>query len=1164
MQSRNHPVAVLTVFKTTFLVFIVFFGFGIGTSQAQTTIRDQVLIEPFNVDSAYTLNDWILPETIKVFAEDTLINQSHWKFDIDLRLWSVKERFHLLYKTTQSIRVEFESYPYVVKRTYQNRIPQRLDSSFFQTNRDSLGRELIQRSSQNVLDDSELEQRGSLSRGIIIGTNQDFALESGLQFELSGKLTDDVSINALLTDKSIPIQPDGTTQNIREFDRVFIQLTSPTTTIEMGDVDVSLEKSTFAQINRRLQGATGYTSTKYGEYSGALSSVRGTFKSLSYEGEDGVQGPYRLTGRDGEEFVTILAGTERVFINGTQVSRGQENDYIIDYGLGEVFFTNNLLIKDETRIVIEYEYIDQNFSRTLVAAEAGDTFLDGRIQFGATVIRQADGDELLSQQSLSKEDIDVLRTVGDNPDMAIVPGERLVTSDDGINVRYAKVDTVFNGVSYSIFKNIPGDPMSQFIVSFSKAETGSGSYRRISSSVNGLLYEWAGPGLGEYEPFRTLPAPEKQQMVAFYGNIDITRSLSFFGEWAASGHDKNRFSSIDDDDNNDISYISGVGVKEVDSGIGTINASFKRRYSGERFSFFERTREVEFARKWNLQENSETKEAISEAELSLDFSSNSKIKSEFGIIEQDLFKGTRLGFSFVSDEPKVLGLNYTQDWVRSDDELLNEQGNWFRQKGNIDKGIRKNFIPYVGFEQEHREQRFSDTDSLKNTSFSFFEVGPGLRYSSFVLTADVGTVVREDKGVLENALEKESRSLEQRLGLEFRPSQFFSTKSNIHVRNKDFEQAFKEQGNANSRGLLIRSATNYKLSSGVFNGDAFYEANTQRRALFQEAYIEVGPELGQHVWIDSNKDGVQQIDEFFFELSPNEGTYVKRFLPSDELFPVIDLKARLRNEVKPFAFLKSEDIILKNIILRSRIDISENSTTGRIKDVYLLKLSTFRNDSTTIEGRLSWDKELDLLPEYSKGDVRIGYNQSSSTSKRSNESQKSFSNAGYFNGSVNLTAKTRISTDVLMSKNEISSDQLSSRNFDIKTFEITPNIEILANRSWQSSLSLSYSKKEDRAPQQPVEAQIWKFTSTNRTFLFKKIQANTRIELRNSAVKGTSTSAGAYELTEGTGEGTNLIWTIAANYRLSHLIRFSFSYDGRTVKDRPDIHTTKMVISAVF
>ncbi|GAB5408033.1 MAG: hypothetical protein BalsKO_03980 [Balneolaceae bacterium] len=1139
----------------------------VDNAVAQTTVQSEITISPFDPDSNYVLNDWVLPNTIKVFIEDSLVSSDLWVFEDAERVWFIKSEFRNQFRSVSSVKIEFEAYPLAIKRVYQNREEQILDSSYYDIENDSLGQELIRASNQNTFDDSDLEQRGSLSRGIIVGTNQDFALESGLQFELNGQLTDDVSINASLTDKSIPIQPDGTTQNLREFDRVFIQLQSKNTTVEMGDVDVSFEQSTFARLNRRLQGAAGYTSNKYGDYSGALSVVRGAFKSLSFNGQDGVQGPYRLSGRDGEEFVIILAGTERVYINGQRIERGEENEYIIDYGLGEVYFTNNLLIKDETRILIEYEYIDQNFNSTLVAAEAADEFFEGKLKFGASVIRQADGDELLSQQTLTEDDIELLRGVGDNIEAAIVSGERLADDEDESNVRYAKVDTVANGKSYSIFKNIPGSSQSIYIVRFSKVESGQGSYQRVSGAINGLLYEWVGPGLGEYEPFRKLPAPLEQRMVALNSSFDLTENISLFGEWAVSGYDQNRFSSLDDEDNNDISYLSGVKVEEIDSKIGKLNASFSRRYSGERFQYFERTKEVEFNRKWNISRDTQTKEAFNEALIEIQPSIYTSVSGEYGFINRSDFKGYRQGARLNSAEPGILTINYHQDWVQSEDQILNQKGEWFRQIGSIGKQVFSKWTPYLGFEQEKRLEKSRSTDSLLNASFSFFELGPGLKYSSPTLQADVNIVYRAEKGMLNNSLKDQSTAIEQRLKLDFRPTNFFGTKNEIAVRSKDFTQDFEEIGSANRRGLLIRSITDYETESDLWNGQLFYEANTERQALLQEAYIEVGPELGQYVWIDSNEDGVQQIDEFFPELSPNEGVFVRQFLPSDNLFPVIDLKTRFRNEIKPFKFLSEKEPLYRffsNIEFRSRIDVSENSTTEELSDVYLLKLNKFRNDSTTVQGRLIWEKEVNLFPEFRTMDVLLGYNQNQSLNQRSNESQSLFSNLIYANSSFQVAERVRVSGDITSGKNESESNSLSSRNFDIKTTTITPGLEATLNRSWQSSISLSYSIKEDQFPADPVNARIFKVVNSHRAFLWRKLQTNARIELRNATVDGTSSSFGTFELTEGTGLGTNLIWSFAGSYRVSELIRLSFNYDGRTVENRPDIHTLKLVISAVF
>src|SRR5690554_751069 len=213
-----------------------------------------------------------------------------------------------------------------------------------------------------------LNTSGSISRSITIGNNQNAVVNSELDLQITGKLSDKVSIRASIQDANIPAQESGYSQSLNEFDQIFIELFGDNWNIRAGDIDLENKGSYFGRFSKKVQGISlgGTFNNADGSKISAFASgalVKGVFAKSEFVGQEGNQGPYKLVGPNGELYILVVSGSERVYVNGLLLKRGENEDYEIDYNAGEIRFNPTYPITANMRISVEYQFTDRSYTR---------------------------------------------------------------------------------------------------------------------------------------------------------------------------------------------------------------------------------------------------------------------------------------------------------------------------------------------------------------------------------------------------------------------------------------------------------------------------------------------------------------------------------------------------------------------------------------------------------------------------------------------------------------------------------------------------------------------------------------------------------------------------------------------------------------------------------
>jgi hypothetical protein len=407
------------------------------------------------------------------------------------------------------------------------------------TSRPSTGRDPA-----NAPSGSALAVNGNKTLAVDFGSTQDAALRQSLDLSLSGRIAPGVEITGVLSDRDTPLSAEGSTQDLQSLDRVLVEVKAKDGAGALGDIPVTLTRSEFGRLDRRVQGVAAEWHPGDFTVRAAAAGSQGVYNRLQFVGVDGLQGPYQLTDGDGNIGVTIVAGSEVVTVDGARMTRGEAADYAIDYDRARVTFSNRRPISSASRITVEYQYTLTRFRRNL--AMFSSEWKHGAWSWYAQGITEGDDAGRPLSGALDATDRLQLAQAGDS-----------LAVGNGVTPGVGDYDSVLVGtVSHFVFAGIDS---GKFAVQFARIGDGRGDYADSGLVAGRTVYHYVGPGLGAFEVGRLLPSPMTQRLGAVGATL-AAGGMRLDVEGAASYLDRNTLSALDDQDD-----LGGAGRVQVSS-----------------------------------------------------------------------------------------------------------------------------------------------------------------------------------------------------------------------------------------------------------------------------------------------------------------------------------------------------------------------------------------------------------------------------------------------------------------------------------------------------------------------------------------------------------------------------------------------------------------------
>ncbi|HSH67996.1 MAG TPA: hypothetical protein VLB84_19840, partial [Bacteroidia bacterium] len=510
----------------------------------------------------------------------------------------------------------------------------------------------------------------------------------------------------------------------------------------------------------------------------------------------------------------------------------------------------------------------------------------------------------------------------------------------------------------------------------------------------------------------------------------------------------------------------------------------------------------------------------------------------------------------------------------------NNNTNFYRHKSGISQ--RTKFVT-LGLKDEFEQNKFSSSpaakDSLLTNSYRFWE------WQAFVENSDTtknrygfNYKQRTDYAAKDQTITTglgKAAFAESYGGhfdwLQNPNSQFKLNASYRKLQIADSTLTIQKPDNS----LVARLEYNLRALKGLIYSNTYYEIGSGLEIKKEFSYIQVASGQGVYTWIDYNKNGVKELNEFEVAHYSDQASFIKVYTPTNDYIKSYSNQFSETFMIKPSAVWSGKKGIRKFLSLfadQASYRVEQKSTEKDLKKAYnpflnqtntstLVALtSSFRNTFFINQMNPIFSMDLNYQNVQSKTLLVNGFDQLANVYKQ-------------VQLRWNMTQKISFNMDYKDGRKSSTSQFFTIRDYSIKYYEGEPKLSYQPNTSFRTSFSFKYTEKKNNTflnmdslntTRGGETAFLEDYGVEIKYNVLDKGSLNLKLNYVKIKFNGVENSSIGFEMLDALKTGKNIIWGISYQRTLSNNLQLSLTYDGRKSPQNSIVHTGGAQIRAYF